>query len=308
MLRLAWQEPRCRASIQEAHRLLFWSREEKATFTALMAPELHWRAKGQTEYLGDVVADVEPRKPDWLLPPWLRRGKVHELVGKSTLTIWLAGQVFDKNQTGTVVIFTTEDDTAEDIRPRCMLAGVDMRRIVVYSKAITFADTEKLTAIIRHHGAVLAVFDTFQRYLPNNKADMNNVHSAQAQITPLEQVALDTRCALMVIRHTRKGRVADPLEAGSGSNGILGAMRSTLLAGRHPHNKGEYSLALAGGNYAGTGGSLAYRLAIGSVQASNGMAETTRVEILREEPDIDAIVSVQGVLYTSLLPDQPIVG
>ena len=141
MLRLAWQEPRCRASIQEAHRLLFWSREEKATFTALMAPELHWRAKGQTEYLGDVVADVESRKPDWLLPPWLRRGKVHELVGKpkvgkSTLTIWLAGQVFDKNQTGTVVIFTTEDDTAEDIRPRCMLAGVDMRRIVVYSKAI----------------------------------------------------------------------------------------------------------------------------------------------------------------------------
>ena len=246
-----------------------------------------------SDYMGDVLDDVVAVKPNWLLPPWLRRGKLHSLegkkgVGKSQLSIFLAGRIMQDNEAGKVIIFTTEDDGAEDIKPRAMAAGVDLTRLVVYAHPITFADTDKLTAIIKHHGAVLAVFDTLQRYIPNSRADMKDAHAAQGQLTPLEGVARDTNCAMLLIRHGRKGKVEDAVEAGIGSQGIAGAMRSILVAGKHPRNEGEYALSLAIGNYASTGGSLAYRLEALSIAVSNGTAETCRIDVLREEHDLDA--------------------
>lgn len=298
VLRLAWQVPRCRAWIQDRQQELFWDRSRRQTFEQeLVSPELHWRQRGEDaggdpSNHGVVLSSATAKVPQWLLEPWLRRGKLHSLegkkgVGKSQLSLWLAKQIFARESKGKVLIFSREDDLEEDILPRAMALGADLDRLVVYQDDVTFADTTEICARAQHHDAVLMVFDTLQKYIADKKADMNSAFGAQGQITPLEEIVQRTGCAALVVRHTRKGRVEDAAEAGLGSQAIGGAMRSILTAGRL-EAEGEYGLSLAVGNYAAGGGGMVYRLTPTHVMVSNGMARTTHVEVLRDDPELNA--------------------
>jgi len=293
--RYFWNKPIYRLKLQERQEL--WARDRRETFKHLM--ESHTETEAAASGGGIVLSDMQARKPRWLFAPYLRPGKLQTLegkkgVGKSTITLWLAKQVLERNAQGRVLIFTppAEGDAAEDILPRALAAGVDTSRIIVYPKPITFAETERLHDLIQQHGAVLVVFDTFQRYIPNSSANMNDTHASQGQINPLETVASETDCSVLLIRHQRKGAVADATEAGIGSQGIAGAARTVIVAGKHPDEsqraQGKYALSIAAGNYSATGGALIYTLLKTTIPTPAGPMETTFANIEDEDASIEA--------------------
>lgn len=290
VLRLAWTVPRCRLWMQEQQAR--WPRERRETWAAFMEAGASGEARAVSP--GRRLSAYTAKRPQWLLEPWLRQGKLHTLegkkgVGKSQLVLWLAGQIFKRTRTGTVAIYTREDEIEQDIMPRAMALGVDMDRLIVYDDRVSFADGDLISGRIEADSSRLVVFDTLQKYIPKRDADMNSAFGAQSQIDPLEGIIQRTGCAALVVRHTRKGAVGEASEAGLGSQGIAGAARAILTAGRHPKNEGEFALSLAVGNQARAGeGTVAYQLKVARVPVSDGVAETTFVDVLRDEPDLNA--------------------
>lgn len=246
--------------------------------------------------LGAALSVGAPRMRDWLYKPYLRRGKLHTLegrkgVGKSTLTLWLAKHVMENQETGKVVICTppAEGEADEDIHPRALAAGYtpdQLDRLIVYPDPITFADTDRLRRIIEYHSALVLVFDTMQRYAAGNKTNWYNPFEVQRELNPLEALVQETGCAIVLVRHHKKGDVKESSEAGIGSQAISGAVRTIITARRHPHNAGEFVLSVTG-NY-NEGMSHAYELAAVDIDTDDGPTEATYVNVLRQEKDIDA--------------------
>ena len=303
VLRLAWADVECRAKIQEAQRNAFWGKPEKDTWAELMSPDKHWRnmAEAEAEYLGIPLSELTLRKPVWLFPPYIRSGKIQTLegkkgVGKSTVSLWLAKKIMEARPEGKVIIFTppAEGDPEEDILPRalaCQYNPEQLSRLVPYSKPLTFTDTDRLRKIIEHHGAILAIFDTIQRYAADAKTNWNNGFDAQREINPLEKLAAETDCSVLLIRHTRKGRTPDANEAGQGSAAVSGAARTVISAGRHPDEAKARDglLAIAtGGNFQAQGGALVYRLTPTNIPCPEGMIETTYFDPVEEDQSISA--------------------
>ena len=248
---------------------------------------------------GHLLSETPGKRPRWLLEPWLRRAKLHSLegkkgVGKSQITLYLAKQIFSRHAAGKVLLFTREDDVAEDIVPRAMALGVDLGRIIVYDDQVTFADIAEIVARIEKDDALLVVFDTLQKYVANKSADMNSAFAAQGELDGVEAIVKKTGCAVLVVRHTRKGLVKDAAEAGLGSQAVGGAMRAILSAGRITKDGDEYGLALAVGNSARDGGGIVYRLESTRVQVSDGMASTSYVNVIREDPRLTADMLTGG--------------
>ena len=236
------------------------------------------------------LSEVVAVRPVWLVEPWISKGNIHSLegkkaVGKSQLLLWLTGQFCKRHAKGKVIYFTFEDDPAVVIKPRAEAAGLDLSRLVVVSERLTLADTDRIRAHIEKHDARLVFFDTLQKYVPNSSADFNSVFASQGALTGIETLARSMGVGVVVTRHARKGAVADASEAGSGSAGIAGAMRTILTAGRIGK---ELALALAVSNYAPPDGGFYYELKGVKIQVSDGITPTSFVKILREDSTLDA--------------------
>jgi hypothetical protein len=73
-------------------------------------------------------------------------------------------------------------------------------------------------------------------------------------------MAEETGCAVLVVRHLRKGAVGDAISAGGGSIGFTGLARVVLLAAKDPDDETRRVLAWTKNNLAPTQQSLSYRL------------------------------------------------
>ena len=236
----------------------------------------------------------------WLVEPWIRAGKLHSLggkkgVGKSQILLWLAVQFFKRHRSGTILYFTFEDDELEDIKPRAIVAGVDLTRLIVINAATSFGDVDRIRDAVREFDARMIYFDTLQKYVENANADMNSTFGAQGQIAKIEALARETGVAVVVTRHHRKGKGFSADEADSGSAGISGAMRTVLTAGPYEQGaKGEYGLALAVGNHARHGGGIIYEMEPCKISYAGAMEETVRIKVVREDSTLSADDLVGG--------------
>jgi hypothetical protein len=73
----------------------------------------------------------------------------------------------------------------------------------------------------------------------------------------------ETGCAVLVLRHLRKGAVGDAISAGGGSIGFTGLARCVMLAAKDPDDDSRRVLAWTKNNLAPTQQSLSYRLVSG---------------------------------------------
>ena len=292
VLALAWGSPVSRLVIQKGMGDALWDKGRKAGLAALLEQEAE-KQKGNS-LGGDfapLLSDVVAKRRRWLVEPWIAQGRLHSLegkkgAGKSQLLLWIAGQFFRRHPDGTVLYFTFEDNAAEDIKPRAIAQGIDQSRLVVIPEPLTFEDVPRIREYIIRYRAKLVFFDTLQKYVHNPNSDMNSTFGAQGQLKSVEAMAHEMDVAVVVTRHHRKGRVADASEAGSGSAGIAGAMRAVLTCGRMEND--EFGLALSVGNHSKRGGGIIYTLEGAMVPTSDGMAETCKLRVLREDASLDA--------------------
>jgi hypothetical protein len=226
-------------------------------------------------------ADITPAAVSWLWEPYLARGKLAVLdgdpgTGKSFVTIDLAARVTrglplpgstTPGLPGTVLLLNAEDDARDTIRPRVAAAGGDPDRVRVLAapglgleRLPRFPDdAAALEGAVRESGAALVVIDPMMAFFPP-EVSANSDQCVRAALTPLAGLAAATDACLLLVRHLRKSGGASAIYRGSGSIGIVGAVRTGLVVARHPDDSDLRVLTLCKTNIGPPGPSLGFRL------------------------------------------------
>jgi hypothetical protein len=245
-----------------------------------------------TEKLLVCLRDLAPRSLDWVWPGRLARGKLCLLdgdpgQGKSLLTLDLCARLTrgdpfpDGAPSGppvNVLLLTGEDDARDTVCPRLAGFGAALDRVHVPEELLTPGEAARLLAfprdgplleqMIRRSESRLVVIDPFMAFLDRSVCGLND-QSVRQVLTPLAQVAERTGCAILLIRHLIKVGGLRALYRGSGSIGIMGAVRSALVLARDPDDADIRVLACTKSNF----GPLPPALAFGIVTGPGGAPE-----------------------------------
>lgn len=220
------------------------------------------------------LADIEPRKVEWLWPGYVPRGKVTILdgdpgLGKSTIALDLAARISTGGATPTgdampaanVLYVTSEDDPADTIRPRLDVAGGDPSRVHVLARLTLPDDAAELEGMVKRLGVALVIVDPLVGYLAEG-VRANSDHSVRRALEPLASMAERQGCSIIGIRHLNKrgGDGSDAIYRGGGSIGFAGLARAVMAVGRDPQDPDRFVLASVKLNVAKRPPSLAYRL------------------------------------------------
>jgi hypothetical protein len=221
----------------------------------------------------------------WVWEPYLAFGTVAILdgdpgVGKSFLALDLAarltaGRPLPDGQPPPagrcrVLVASAEDAVEKTLVPRFLAAGGVLDSLTFFgglsrsrpnARPAEFPrDFPALADQLRAVPTVLAVLDPMMALFPAT-VSANNDQTIREALTPFAALAAETGTCFLFVRHLNKSGRANALYRGSGSIGITGAARTTLLAGRHPDDPDRRVLAAGKSNVGPAGPSLTFRLA-----------------------------------------------
>lgn len=234
----------------------------------------------EAEFVSVTFSDVHERKVEWLWYGWLPVGKIVMMdgdpgVSKSTLALTIAGHVSAGREwpdgrpcsEGDVIVLSAEDDPDDTMKPRLRLAGAKMDRVHLLtevredgrSRPPTLADIGPLRRMIKHFSAKLVIVDVFMSYIPG-KADSHKDQDVRAFLFKVKELASETGCAFLMLRHLNKSSGANAKYRGGGSIGITGQARAVWTVGEDPERPGVRVLSAAKVNNAPRPASIAYEL------------------------------------------------
>ena len=231
------------------------------------------------------AADIKPTRVVWLWPGWLPAGRLALLGGrpgdgKSSVTIDLAARLSTGSPLPdgyrppaplTVLILSGEDDPSDTIVPRLVAAGADLERVVIangevldretgLSRSWTLPnDVPELANLVRDSGADLVVIDPLAAFTGMG-VDTHRDAVVRSMLLPLSTMARHEKCAVVGVRHHRKGGATDARDAGAGSVAYTAAARIEWVAGRDPEDQSRRVLAVSKTNIAAVPPSRLYRL------------------------------------------------
>jgi hypothetical protein len=243
---------------------------------------------------------VQPAKVEWLWYPWLPLGKLVILEGepdsgKSTISVDFAAKVsrgdefpptlipstsepIRPKQKGRpraaagVVLVGVEDDIEDTVVPRLDAARADRSRIFTMKvqrddndMPIPFMlpkDLNKLRDGIIQAQARLVVVDPITAYMSESTRSGDPTFIIRQNLTALAEVAAETRCCVLMIRHLNKSSGQNAKARGSGNTSYGAVVRKVMLAARNAEDPTGVSFVLASvkGNLTPAHSSLAYTL------------------------------------------------
>jgi hypothetical protein len=279
----------------EFMRVMKWAAAQANPERAHRNDELPIHAADDGERITRSLADVTPTKVEWLWRGWLPLGKVSILEGepeegKSVITLAWAAIVtrgyewpptivddeplpLDQSEPADVVLVGVEDDEADTVVPRLDAAGADRTRVHVMNQPvddkgnpISFVipeDIDRLRRAIDETGAKLVVIDPITAFLSTKRAKAGDDPSTRQALMPLVEVAGDTGCAIVLVRHLNKTQGMRAKHRGSGTIAYTGIARSVIVAGelKEPKENGPtHAIALTKGNLTKRPQAIGYRL------------------------------------------------
>jgi hypothetical protein len=191
---------------------------------------------------------VASRAPAWLWPNFIPAGALTVLdgdptAGKSILAVELAARVSKdgvmpdgSTGLGGELILITNEPLAKTVRPRLEAAGADFKRITVLrtmsdgGNDVPFLlprDLPVLRKLLDGGRVKLLVLDPFLSFLGGDVTQT---------LRQLGDLADETGCAILLVRHLARGKVKEPLYRGAGPMAIIAAARAALLVARHPED------------------------------------------------------------------------
>lgn len=220
------------------------------------------------------IAEIDPEEIRFLWHPYIPLGRVSLLsgdpgVGKSWLTLAIATAAstgralpgFVETDPASVLLLTAEDGLADTVRPRLERMGAHLDRIYVMeaTSALTGEGVASLEDAIREHQPLLVVIDPLVAFM-GGRVDMHRANEVRAVMMPLVAIAERYGCAILGVRHLRKGEGGRAIYAGLGSIDFTAAVRSELMAGSDPDNPASRAMAHVKCNVAAHGPSIGYAI------------------------------------------------
>jgi hypothetical protein len=256
-------------------------------------------------FVGIALAEVKPERISWFWPGRIPFGKLTVVdgdpgVAKSLLTLDLAARLSRgfalpdgaECAPGSALVLTAEDGLADTVRPRLDAMGADLSRIHAIRSTIYQDDpnqlpvtlpthTEAMREYVQEFGATLVVIDPLMAYL-SGEVDSKIDHDIRRVLAPLAQLAEDTGCAIVVVRHLNKSTGTAAIYRGGGSIGIIGAARVGLLVAKDPNDATRRILAVNKCNLAVEAPSLRFRVETAENRAARIVWEGEATEGARE--------------------------
>lgn len=242
------------------------------------------------------ASEVKERPIHWLWPGWLARGKLTILAGaagtgKTTLALGLASTVTTAGRwpdglacaaKGNILVWSSEDDPADTLKPRLMACGADVSRVFFvqavtdeYGNAMPFDPARDIPtlhdAVKRIGGASMLMVDPIVSAI---SGDMHKANDVRRGLQSLVDFAEDHDCAVLGISHFSKGSAgSSPQDRVIGSQ-AFGALARTVMVAAKQDGEEARVLARAKSNISLDDGGVSYYIEPCSL---DGGIETTRV-------------------------------
>ena len=247
------------------------------------------------EWSGDLVEDVKkklkirrmseikPKRAEYLLYPYLPRGKLTIMGGVSGSTkTWLilnwaaiisqgakfiTDDEFTPPRKPAVVIYQTkENDYETDIRPRFDKLGANLDNILVIDDhdedgsgfPLTLSDG-RIEDVTEEYHPDLIIFDPIQSYIGSD-VDFHRANEIRPILDKLIDIASRYNCAVVLISRMSKQTTASALDRLLGTSDFRNAARSILIVGSDPFNKDSRVMAHAKNSLGVTGKSIRYHI------------------------------------------------
>lgn len=227
------------------------------------------------------MSEVTSEEIDWLWFPYIPYGKLTIIdgdpgIGKTFLCLDLCSRVSTGDnfflETGVVgregmtALYCVVEDGAEDtISPRLDKMNADRSKILVWDSTtvdgvvdLPFNLQEKFDRfekVMEEYKPKLVIIDPIQAYIG---ADMNAADKTRPALQKLVKAAEKHKAAIVLVRHTTKGKQQKGMFRGMGSQDILGVARSALYVGADKNNPDHKIMTHSKGNLAKRGVSLMY--------------------------------------------------
>lgn len=226
------------------------------------------------------LEDVLEKKPEFLWYPWLVKGAVTIMEGmpdqgKSFLTMKIATEVSrggelpgeKKVEAGNVLVLNPEDDAGYTIKPRLRSMGADLSRVRYGKKLFNFTDINlaELQQEIETHDIKLVTVDPLTAFLGEG-VDIYRDNEVRGHLIALAEIASQSRCSFIVVRHLTKSSTGDPLTRGIGSIGFTAFARSVIIVGQDPDDPELRAMAHVKMNIARKGMTQTFTLSGGNAR------------------------------------------
>lgn len=200
------------------------------------------------------MSEIKVKPIEWVIPGVVPRGELTLLggdggVGKGLYLAQMIAYVTTgetsgffpdrPTNTGTVIIFSGEDQMDAVWKPRLEAAGADSEKVRAIDPGTYWAETGEMpyldnpTTLNRIIAArpALVIFDPIQQFL-SPRANMNSRTKMREATTLLRTKARQHGFAVMLVMHTNKGTSVSGRKRLSGSTDLWDGARSVLLMGR----------------------------------------------------------------------------
>lgn len=209
-----------------------------------------------------LLADVPMQSVAWLVPQLLPLGEV-SLLGADGGTgkgIWQAQLIAyvtagrtsgffpqPPEKTGSVLLFSGEDDPGKVLKARLTAAGADMSRVMVVTSDAYFARTGSPLCIpdtgfakyVGKAAPALVIIDPLQSFLPAG-VEMASRNQMRSALLPLKALCAKHGCAALISMHTNKRANVSGRARLADSSDIWDIARSVLMMGRDKNSEKLY--------------------------------------------------------------------
>ena len=209
-----------------------------------------------------LLADVPMQSVAWLVPQLLPLGEV-SLLGADGGTgkgIWQAQLIAyvtagrtsgffpqPPEKTGSVLLFSGEDDPGKVLKARLTAAGADMSRVMVVTSDAYFARTGSPLCIpdtsfakyVEKAAPALVIIDPLQSFLPAG-VEMASRNQMRSALLPLKALCAKHGCAALISMHTNKRANVSGRARLADSSDIWDIARSVLMMGRDKNSEKLY--------------------------------------------------------------------
>lgn len=222
-------------------------------------------------------AAIQERPIAWLWDQYLPLGKLTLLAGaggtgKSTIAFNLAGTITTAGvwpdgtrcaRPGNVLIWSSEDDPADTIKPRLMAVGADEQRYGVIAGVVdeqgisspfdASRDMDALREAVSSIGGIsLLIIDPIVSAVTG---DMNKANEVRRSLQTIVDFAAEANCAVLGITHFAKGTAGrNSAERVIGSTAFKDFSRMTLVAAKDEESNNRVFTRAKSNNSADTGG------------------------------------------------------
>lgn len=219
--------------------------------------------------------EVPVEEVEWLWYPYIPFGKLTIIhgdggEGKTTLILRLAallsrGEKLPCDSTERepikVIYQTAEDGLGDTVKPRLLAGSADCSQIKVIdeSEATLSMLDERIEKAIAETGARVLILDPVQAYI-GAKVDMNRANEVRSVLSQLGRIAVQYRCAVILVGHLNKAQGNKSNYRGLGSIDFQAAARSVLVVGRIKDNPQVRVMAQSKSSLAPEGEPIAFEL------------------------------------------------